>query len=60
MEEIYFQDLIHYKELPLEKQIRIDHLNCEEKPGLLKIIKNYSDIFYQENSKLTFTSAIRH
>lgn len=31
-----------------------------KKPGLLKIIKNYSDIFYQENSKLTFTSAIKH
>lgn len=45
---------------PLKSQIRIDHLNSEEKTQLLPIINKYHDIFYQENKKLSFTSAIKH
>ncbi|XP_049306295.1 retrovirus-related Pol polyprotein from transposon 297 isoform X2 [Bactrocera dorsalis] len=45
---------------PLADQIRIGHLNPEERSQLLQIIKEYRNIFYQENEGLSFTSAIKH
>lgn len=41
-------------------QIRTDHLNHEEKNAILNLCKEYSDIFYRENTPLTFTSKIKH
>lgn len=41
-------------------KFRTDHLNSEEKNKLLQIIAEFSDIFYHENSPLTFTSKIKH
>ncbi|GBP06327.1 Retrovirus-related Pol polyprotein from transposon 17.6 [Eumeta japonica] len=53
--------LIEEKESkPLLEQIRTDHLNFEEKRELFKLIRKYLDIFYKENTKLTFTSVIKH
>lgn len=40
--------------------IRTQHLNSEEKEKILKLCKKYKDIFYDEKSDLTFTSAIKH
>lgn len=54
-------NIIEEKEYqPLREQIRTQHLNLEEKNKLMPIINKYSDIFYQENTKLSFTSAIKH
>lgn len=44
----------------MNEQIRTQHLNSEEKNELTKIINKYTGIFYQENSSLSFTSAIKH
>lgn len=44
----------------IQDQIRSEHLNKEEKHKLIKLINSYSEIFYQENSDLTFTNEIKH
>lgn len=41
-------------------QIRLSHLNPEEKSKLTKLVAKYSEIFYLEHQNLTFTSAIKH
>lgn len=41
-------------------QLRIDHLNTDEKSKLLKVISQYDDVFFMEGNKLSFTSAIKH
>ena len=46
--------------IPLEEQLCLQHLNPEEKVKLIPVIRKYSHIFYQENTKLSFTSAIKH
>lgn len=45
---------------PLSEQIRTDHLNKEEMKALCKVISQYKHIFYQEDSDLSFTNAIKH
>lgn len=40
--------------------LRLDHLNNEERKLLLKTCKKYSEIFYREGQKLTFSNKIRH
>lgn len=44
----------------VSKLVRRDHLNIEECESLDKIISNYSDIFYTEGDKLTFTNHTKH
>ena len=41
-------------------QVRINHLNDEERLNLLKTIEHYSQLFYRKNSNLTFRSATKH
>lgn len=41
-------------------KLRIEHLNPEEKSQILKLCTEFSDIFYDENEPLTFTSKIKH
>lgn len=41
-------------------KIRTEHMNSEEKETVLKLIKEYSDIFHVEGNKLTFTHKIKH
>ena len=41
-------------------QLRIDHLNTDEKSKLLKVISQHDDIFFLEGNQLSFTSAIKH
>lgn len=48
------------EKIPLIDQIRIEHLNTEEKEKLLPIIKRYKKIFYTEDNDLSFTNAIKH
>lgn len=45
---------------PISEQLRCNHLNEEEKQGLIKEVNGFSHIFYQENFNLTFTNAIKH
>ena len=42
------------------EQLRLDHLNYEEKLNLLKTIADYESIFYVDSEQLTFTNAIKH
>lgn len=46
--------------LDFTKIIRTEHLNVEEKFKIISLCKQYKDIFYNENSKLTFSNAIKH
>lgn len=48
------------KENPLRKQLRMDHLNSEERSKLTKMLSKYQDVFHQEKQPLTFTNAIHH
>lgn len=41
-------------------QLRLDHLNSEERNNLLKVIAEYEKIFFVEGQQLTFTNAIKH
>lgn len=41
-------------------KIKTDHMNSEEKAAVINLIKQYTDIFYQEGQNLTFTSNIKH
>lgn len=41
-------------------KIRINHLNSEESDKIKKLCVEYSDVFYKENSTLTFTNQIKH
>lgn len=41
-------------------KIRTQHMNSEERREILKLLKEYSDIFHMEGNKLTFTNKIKH
>lgn len=41
-------------------QLRLDHMNEEEKAAITQLITKYSDIFYQEGSPLTFSNEVKH
>nr|CAI5868931.1 unnamed protein product [Callosobruchus analis] len=41
-------------------QLRIDHLNFEEKSELYKLVKEFSSIFHTENEPLTFSNTVKH
>lgn len=42
-------------------KIRVNHLNNEEERNeVLKLCKEFSDIFYNEEDRLTFTNRIKH
>lgn len=57
-------ELNNFDEIPNQcidlSKFRTDHLNSEEKLVISNLIKEYSDIFYQEDSPLTFTNRIKH
>lgn len=40
--------------------VRTEHLNTEEKEKIIKLCKSYNDIFYNENSNLSFSNAVKH
>jgi hypothetical protein len=40
--------------------LRTDHLNVEEKCNLTNLCGAYSDVFYTENTPLTFTNKMKH
>ena len=48
------------KRLNINELIRTDHLNSEEKRAILSLCVEFSDIFHNEDKKLTFTNQIRH
>ncbi len=57
-------DLNNFDESPKQRldlsKIRVDHLNDEEKYKTLELCEEFSDIFYQENTSLSFTSNLKH
>lgn len=44
----------------LQSNLRLDHLNSEEKSELLNLCKSYSDIFFLPNDCLTHTETLQH
>lgn len=58
-EEIPLKSNVQNNRICMEK-IRHKNLNCEEKTKLFKLLNDFSDIFFNEDEELTFTSAIRH
>ncbi|XP_050310841.1 uncharacterized protein LOC126746579 [Anthonomus grandis grandis] len=44
----------------IKEQLRIDHLNEEEREEITKLCLEFSDIFYIEGDQLTFTNEIKH
>lgn len=42
------------------KQLRIAHLNYEERESLIQLCSDYSDIFHLPNENLTCTNALKH
>ena len=41
-------------------RLRTNHLNQEEKANLITLCSRYSDVFYIEGERLTFTNKIKH
>jgi hypothetical protein len=44
----------------VNNDLRIDHLNSEEKESITTLCKKFSDIFYSENVDLSFTNTVKH
>lgn len=44
----------------LFSQLRINHLNAEEKRKLLQLVSSYKSTFYLKSEKLTFANTIKH
>jgi len=44
----------------VRKQLRLEHLNREEKKAIEEICENFCDIFHLEQDTLTYTPAIAH
>jgi len=44
----------------LRKQLRVEHLNREEKKAVEEICEDFCDIFHLEQDTLTCTTAIAH
>lgn len=40
--------------------IRTDHLNSEEKKAIIELCIKFRDVFYYENTDLTFTNKVKH
>ena len=50
----------YYRTKSILDQLRISHLNSEEKDALFEICSEYSDIFHLPGELLTYTTAIKH
>lgn len=58
-----FENLNNFETQKLKfdiSKIRTEHMNTEEKEAILKLLKEYSDIFHVEGNHLTFTNKIKH
>lgn len=44
----------------LKNQLRVDHLNTEEKRKLINLISKFPSVFYLEGDDLSFTNVIKH
>jgi hypothetical protein len=44
----------------ISKSLRISHLNKEESSSLLKLCREFEDIFFKENQNLSFTNDVKH
>ena len=46
--------------IDISKFLRTDHLNPEEKNSIMNLCKKFKNVFYTENSDLSFTHAVKH
>jgi RNase H-like domain found in reverse transcriptase/Reverse transcriptase (RNA-dependent DNA polymerase) len=44
----------------IKNVIRTQHLNTEERERIIELCSQFRDVFYYENSDLTFTSKVKH
>jgi len=40
--------------------IQTEHLNNEKKPYLIKLCKQFKQLFYNEDNQLTFSNVVKH
>ena len=62
LKEINLNNLENFSnsKFQIENLIRTNHMNIEEKNKITKLCKEFSDIFYNENTALSFTNKIKH
>lgn len=48
------------KTADISKLIRVNHLNEEERESITKLCREFSDIFYKDGEKLSFTNETKH
>lgn len=61
--EFNFFDYVKLQDKPntnFFKQLHLEHLNTEEYIELKKLCSKFKDIFYDEDTKLTFANTIKH
>ena len=44
----------------VKRNLRTEHLNSEERDKITRLCQSFSDIFYLEGDKLTFTNQVKH
>lgn len=44
----------------IDEQLRLDHLNAEEKKAIMICIQNNENVFYKKGDNLTFTNNVKH
>lgn len=59
-EEISPPSLLTGFKSKFSEQLRLDHLNREERSGLLKVLGKFENTFYTEGKDLSFTNVIKH
>lgn len=55
-----FENQNFNREEIIQNQLRLDHLNSEEKELITETCLEFSDIFYLDGDSLTFTNEIKH
>lgn len=56
----YQNDPLQSRSVNILDQLRLGHLNQEERTELTKLITQYKDVFFNEGEDLTFTNVIKH
>lgn len=55
-----FQNDTTDRQYEIQNQLRLEHLNDEERESIVDLCLKFSDIFYLEGDSLTFTNEIKH
>lgn len=59
-ESFKFMDQKRESKATIKEKIRMGHLNSEEEDKLLNVLKQFPEVFHDNDGKLTFSNAVRH